>query len=90
MTKQPTALDRAPVTLAAPTSGKRYLSDREVAEQYGLNVRTLQNWRTVGKGPKFRKFGRSTKYAVRDIETWLESLPCGGDGVPASAVRSGA
>ncbi len=69
---------------------KRYLSDRELAERYGLNVRTLQNWRTFGKGPKFRKFGRSTKYAVSDIETWLESLPCGGDGVPASAVRSGA
>jgi predicted DNA-binding transcriptional regulator AlpA len=89
MRKQPTALSHATVTLAAATTaGKRYLSDREVAERYGLNVRTLQNWRTFGKGPKFRKFGRSTRYDIRDVERWCESLPCGGDGVPACAVRS--
>jgi predicted DNA-binding transcriptional regulator AlpA len=89
MRKHIAELNHAPAVPAANT-GKRYLSDREVAERYGLNVRTLQNWRIFGKGPKFRKFGRSTKYDVRDIEAWLETLPCGGDGVPACAVKRSA
>jgi phage terminase Nu1 subunit (DNA packaging protein) len=38
-----------------------------------LNVspRTLQNWRVRGCGPKFRKLGRSVRYRLEDLETFV-------------------
>jgi hypothetical protein len=67
--------------------GKRFVSDIEIERSYGIPKKTLQNWRILGKGPPFRKFGRGVKYEVRLLEVWIDGLPTGGDGVPTSAVR---
>ena len=52
------------------TSGA--LSDREFAQQYGLNPGTPAVWRTRNKGPKFIKLGRAVRYRIADIEQWIE------------------
>jgi hypothetical protein len=69
-------------------TGKRFISDLEVEAHYGIPRKTLQNWRVLGRGPLYRKFGKGVRYDVRSIESWIESLPCGGAGVPASAIKS--
>lgn len=69
-------------------NGKRYISDLEVSATYSIPRKTLQNWRIMGRGPKFRKFGSSVRYNVAELERYFEGLPAGGEGVPASALRS--
>ena len=68
-------------------SGKEFLSDAGVDAVYGIPRKTLQNWRVLGRGPKFRKFGSGVRYQIADVEAWIASLPTGGDGVPSSALK---
>jgi hypothetical protein len=70
-------------------SPKRFISDLEIERSYGIPRKTLQNWRVLGRGPTYRKFGKSVRYDVRMLEDYLETLPYGGEGIPAAAVRSG-
>jgi hypothetical protein len=81
----------SPVTtehrLALGSFGKQYISDLEIEASYGIPRKTLQNWRVLGRGPTYRKFGKSVRYNVRALEEYLESLPAGGAGIPASAVK---
>jgi hypothetical protein len=76
------------VTATDILAGKRFITDLEIEGAYGIPRKTLQNWRVLGRGPRFRKFGSGVRYKVSDVEAWIESLPSGGAGVPASAVRS--
>jgi hypothetical protein len=41
-----------------------------------LSPRTLDKFRVLGGGPKFRKFGRRVIYALDDLETWANSRIC--------------
>jgi predicted DNA-binding transcriptional regulator AlpA len=50
--------------------GARRLTEREVAERFGLSRRTLQQWRIRGVGPKYLKLGASVRYALDDIEAF--------------------
>ncbi len=50
--------------------------------------KTLQNWRGLGRGPIYRKFGKAVRYDVADLEAWIKGLPTGGAGVPSCAVES--
>lgn len=71
---------------AHSTSPKRFLSDVEIEATFGINRRTLQNWRVLGRGPLYRKFGSAVRYDLRDVEAWIETCPTGGAGVPSCAV----
>ena len=53
-------------------SSARLLSEREVAERWGISQVTLQDWRSRQKGPPFIKLGgRMVRYRELDIEMWL-------------------
>jgi hypothetical protein len=69
-------------------SGKRFISDLEIETTYGIPRKTLQNWRVLGRGPIYKKFGKSVRYDVGLLEEYLETLPSGGAGIPSSAVRN--
>ncbi|ODU78454.1 MAG: hypothetical protein ABT10_22760 [Novosphingobium sp. SCN 63-17] len=58
-----------------------FFNEKEVATRLGLSVKTLQNWRGLGKGPKFHKSGRMVRYRLRDILAWEKSLSTNG-GLP--------
>lgn len=51
------------------------LTEREVAERYGIPPKTLQSRRAGGRPPVYLKLDESPKaairYRVRDIELWL-------------------
>jgi hypothetical protein len=67
-------------------AANQFRTDIQLEGQFGIPRKTWQNWRVLGKGPRFRKFGSGVRYKVSDVEAWIESLPSGGAGVPASAV----
>ena len=52
--------------------GRRLLGERRVAEMLGCNPRTLQRWRTKGKGPAFTMIGRKVFYELNDLQEWID------------------
>lgn len=38
-----------------------------------ISVRTLQNWRTEGKGPRFLKIGRLVRYRRSALDEFIQS-----------------
>jgi hypothetical protein len=48
------------------------LPEGEAAVVVGVSPRTLQKWRLVGGGPVFTKLGRSVRYAMADLEAFLQ------------------
>lgn len=53
---------------------KEILTEPEAAEYIGVQVKTLQNWRYIGEGPKyFEPRYRVIRYKKQDVLTWLTS-----------------
>lgn len=53
--------------VASPSSedaNRRYLTEIELANRWGLARKTLQRWRNTGKGPLFAKFSRKVSYPL--------------------------
>ncbi len=56
---------------------QKYMSREKVAEyvtSFGLPLTkgTLQKWATVGGGPPYKRFGRSTVYLKEDVDAWIK------------------
>lgn len=50
------------------------LSTEEAASYLGVTNRTLANWRTLGKGPKFYKPSEKlTYYFKEDLDAWIKN-----------------
>jgi len=55
----------------------RLIREDEAASIVGYSIRTLQNWRLRGGGPKFVKASaRSIRYRRRDLIEWAEARLC--------------
>lgn len=50
-----------------------YLTERQVFEMTGIPVSTLQNHRHYCKGLPYIKFGKSVRYDLKDIISYMES-----------------
>ena len=50
-----------------------FLTTKAAADYLGLSANTLHRWRWSGDGPRFRKFGRSVRYARTDLDTYAEN-----------------
>jgi predicted site-specific integrase-resolvase len=62
----------------------RHLNQEQLAERLGVSQRTLEGWRSRGKGPVYLRLGGRVAYRVIDIERFeIECLQSG------SRVRSG-
>lgn len=75
MSEHPQGAIRTP--LARP-----YLNTRQSAHFLGLSVRTLEQMRSAGTGPRFRRHGRLVFYHVDDLERWSRATTAAerGDG----------
>ena len=66
----------APATAAAGDEinidGRRFVSERRVAEMLGCSLRTLQRRRMEGKGPPSTKIGRKVYYELNDLQEWID------------------
>lgn len=49
----------------------RIYSADEIARFVGRSVRTLQNWRRSGAGPRFHRVHDTPIYVGRDVLLWL-------------------
>ena len=48
----------------------RWLSRQELADRYGLPVKTPAEWASKGTGPRYAKFGKLVRYRLSDVMTW--------------------
>ena len=51
---------------------KPYFSPKEVAEVFGVPLRTWQGIEARGEGLRRIKVGRSVRYARSDLEAWIK------------------
>lgn len=59
----------------------QFLNEKQTAERLSVSVAALRKWRRQGRGPVCRWLGKRIVYAESDIIIWLNSCPCGGQGV---------
>lgn len=51
---------------------QKMFREQQVAEMLNISVRTLRVWRWAGRGPRFRKFGAAVRYAMNDIQEYVD------------------
>ena len=52
---------------------KGLLDPPTVAEDFGVTVQRLAEWRHKGIGPNYVKVGRLIRYRAEDINAWLDA-----------------
>ena len=52
--------------------GEKLLSPKEVSEQTSFSIQTLANWRSLKKGPRYKKIGRMVRYPLAEVLEWLQ------------------
>jgi len=50
----------------------KWISRQELAERYGVPVKTPAEWASKGTGPRYAKFGRHVRYRLSDVIDWEE------------------
>lgn len=50
--------------------GSPFLSPEQAAHYLGISVRTLQEHRSAGTGPRFRRHCRHVRYHIDDLDAW--------------------
>ena len=48
------------------------LNEQEASRILNCALSTLRNWRFLGKGPPYIKFGRCVRYSETDLQNYLE------------------
>jgi hypothetical protein len=64
-------LPREAVSSISP-GDRRVLNENELAQRWGVSPKTLQRWRSEGRGPKYLKLSKRVSYpldSVIDFET---------------------
>lgn len=51
---------------------KTFITARQLSDRWGgsISTGTLNNWRALGVGPKFHKFGGRVLYRISDVEQY--------------------
>lgn len=52
------------------------MTQSQLAERWMLSPRTLEQWRWLGKGPRFLKIGARVLYREEDIEEYESRQVC--------------
>ncbi len=56
-----------------------WLTRTEVAERLRVPEKTLAQWASQKRGPRYRRFGRHVRYALSDLIAWEQAQFSGGD-----------
>jgi len=64
-------MDEKPTSSTAP-----HLTQSQAAVHLNLSPRTLEKYRVIGCGPKFRKFGTRVRYTLADLNEWSAARTC--------------
>ena len=49
---------------------EQFLNQKQLARRWGLSPRTLERWRSQGRGPSYLKLVGRVSYRLRDIEAF--------------------
>lgn len=60
-----------------------YFTNREAAAYLRLSPQTLEKYRVIGGGPRFRKLGRRVFYTLADLKEWGDKRICDSTSDPA-------
>jgi len=52
------------------------MTQEQLAARWQMSPRTLEQWRWLGKGPRFLKIGARVLYREHDVVTWEASQVC--------------
>jgi predicted DNA-binding transcriptional regulator AlpA len=55
------------------------LDEKELSRLLQVSIGTLRFWRTIERGPRYRKVGQLVRYAPSDVHEWLNRRPSGGE-----------
>lgn len=47
-----------------------WLTREDLSTRIKVPINTLNQWASLGKGPRFAKFGRHVRYALADVTAW--------------------
>ena len=61
---------RREVSNMVESSENTWLSRQELADRYGVPVKTPAEWASKGTGPRYAKFGRHVRYRLSDVIDW--------------------
>ncbi len=62
-----------------------HLSQKELAQRWGVQTCTLERWRQQGLGPLFLKINSKVMYRLSDVERYEQARCFQGTGQPASS-----
>jgi hypothetical protein len=65
-----TARDRREVTAMEDYTDDKWITRQELADRYGVPVKTPAEWASKGTGPRYAKFGRHVRYRLSDVIDW--------------------
>lgn len=68
-----TASDVTALAVAPAPPVDYWLSRQDVAARFKLPVKTLAQWASLGKGPRFAKIGKFCRYKMSDVIAWEEA-----------------
>ena len=54
------------ITTMAP-GDRRVLNENELAQRWGVSPKTLQRWRSEGRGPRYLKLSKRVSYPLEAI-----------------------
>lgn len=46
---------------------RRVLNENELAQRWGLSPKTLQRWRSEGRGPRYLKLSKRVSYPIDSV-----------------------
>jgi predicted DNA-binding transcriptional regulator AlpA len=55
------------------------IDEKELSRLLRVSIGTLRFWRTLGRGPRYRKVGQLVRYAPSEVQEWLDRRPSGGE-----------
>ena len=55
------------------------LDEKDLSRLLRVSIGTLRFWRTIERGPRYRKVGQLVRYAPSDVHDWLSRRPTGGE-----------
>jgi len=58
------------VTAMDENTDDKWLTRQELADRYGLPVKTPAEWASKGTGPRYAKIGRHVRYLLSDVIDW--------------------
>lgn len=44
-----------------------WMTPRDIADRYGVSLRTVEDWRYHRRGPRFAYIGRAARYRLDDV-----------------------